>query len=194
MAQPIPENILNRYRGAKARVDQGTTPSERSTAAGIVYQMEEKYPGIRAQAYPPPPRQDVPGFDAFTPSDGNFGGAGGEASKLDWRKILREQAEKIAGDAIRYAASRDFERVTAAAAEAARQQQGIGVSIRDIAERITEIQSKTLPSGKYQIAMKFDVDDLTHWLDRMNPAQTTEFVEVVTGLFRDQLIYSLTPE
>lgn len=193
MAQPIPENILNRYRGAKARVDQGTTPSERSTAAGIVYQMEEKYPGIRAQAYPPPPRQDVPGFDAFTPSDGNFGGTG-EASKLDWRKILRQQAEKIAGDALRYAASQDFERVAAAAAAEAAKQRGGGVSIGDIAERITEFQSKTLPSGKYQIAVKFDIDELTHWIDKMNDAQTAEFIEVVTGLFRDQLVYSLTPE
>lgn len=193
MDQSIPENILNRYRGATDRIRQGSTPNERSNASGIVYQMEQKYPGIRAQAYPPSPRQDVPGFDAFTASDGNFGGTG-EASKLDWRKILRQQAEKIAGDALRYAASQEFERVTAAAAEAAKQQRGNGVSVGDIAERITEFQSKTLPSGKYQIAVKFDIDELTHWIDKMNDAQTAEFIEVVTGLFRDQLVYSLTPE
>lgn len=193
MAEPIPENILNRYRGAFTRVTQGTTPQERSTASGIVYQMEQKYDGIRSQAFPPPPKQDVPGFDAFTASDGNFGGANG-ASKLDWKTLFRKQAEKIAADALRYAASREFERVASAAAEAAQRQAGAGLGIRDVAEQVTEIQAKTLPSGKYQIAVKFDIDTMTHYLDRMNDTQTAEFIEVVTAMFRDQLIYSLTPE
>ena len=62
-----------------------------------------------------------------------------------------------------------------------------------IVASITEVQSKNLSSGKFQVSVRFGAEELGYHLSRMTPVQRAEFIERVTGLFREELTYALTP-
>lgn len=175
------ENLLDRFRHVDALASRGVG-GERDNAARILRDMETKYPGIRAQAYPRAPNNDAPNLDAFTAASGNFGGAThpppppptsrGET----WNRV-----RNVASDAFSWAARM--------AAEMAATKE-----VESVVARLVEVQSKNLTSGNFQIAVKFPGEEMAFHLSRMNEVQRALFVEQVTALFRQELAFAVTPE
>jgi len=171
------DSLLDRFRNVDALAQRGVG-GERDNAARILRDMEKKYPGIRMQAFPRSPQNDAPHLDAFTAASGNFGGAAAsppppKAPGFDWRNAAQDAFGWAARMAAEVAASKEMERVVAS---------------------ITEVQSKNLSSGKFQVSVRFGAEELGYYLNRMTPVQRAEFIERVTGLFKEELTYAITPE
>lgn len=169
------DSLLDRFRNVDALAQRGVG-GERDNAVRILADMERKYPGIRGQAYPRSPKNEAPHLDAFTAASGNFGGpvagAPPKAAGFDWRNAAQDAFGWAARMAAEVAASKEMERIVAS---------------------ITEVQSKNLSSGKFQVSVRFGAEELGYHLSRMTPVQRAEFIERVTGLFREELTYALTP-
>lgn len=167
------DSLLDRFRNVDALGQQGVG-GERENAVRILADMEKKYPGIRSQAYPRAPKNEAPHLDAFTAASGNFGGpvAGAPKAGFDWRNAAQDALGWAARMAAEVAASKEIENIVAS---------------------IAEVQSKNLSSGKFQVSVRFGAEELGYYLSRMNPMQRAEFVERVTGLFREELAYAITP-
>jgi hypothetical protein len=166
-----PDNILDRYRRIDALAQQGID-GERVSANNARRGMEEQYPGIREQVFPPPraaPGNDAPYLGPYSAAD-SFGRA---APKPSWRDRAQEAMGWAARVAAEVAAARDME---------------------TLASSLTEIHSKNLNSGKFQIAVRFPSAELGYHLSRMDPRKRAEFVEKVTSLFREELAFVLDPE
>lgn len=170
------ENLLDRFRHVDALATRGVG-GERDNAARILRDMEAKYPGIRAQAYPRTPKNDAPDLDAFTAASGNFGGAARPSGSppppgWDWRSA----AQDALGWAARMAA-----------------EMAAGKEVDAAIDRLVEVQSKNLSSGKFQLSVRFPAEEMAYYLSRMNDMQRATFVEKVTALFREELLYVVTP-
>jgi hypothetical protein len=162
------ENLLNRYRNVTARVQRGVG-GERVAAENALRGLEEQYPGIGGQAFPPaPPANDAPYLGPFSAAD-NFG----KTPKRSWKDAAQEAMGWAARVAAEVAAARDME---------------------GLASHLTEIHSKNLSGGKFQIAVKFPSADLGYHLSQMDAAKRASFVERVTALFREELAFVLDPE
>jgi hypothetical protein len=165
------ENLLDRYRRIDALVEQGID-GERVAAENARRGMEEQYPGIREQVFPSVrkgPANDAPYLGPYAAAD-NFGKA---APKPSWRDRAQEAMGWAARVAAEVAAARDMEALAAS---------------------LTEIHSKNLSSGKFQIGVRFPSAELGYHLSRMDPRKRAEFVEKVTSLFREELAFVLDPE
>jgi hypothetical protein len=170
------DNLLDRFRNVDALATRGVG-GERDNAARILRDMEAKYPGIRSQAYPRTPKNEAPDLDAFTAASGNFGGSGKPPPSApppgwDWRGA----AQDALGWAARMAA-----------------EMAAGKEVDAAVERLVEVQSKNLSSGKFQISVRFPGEEMAYYLSRMNDVQRATFVEKVTALFREELTYAITP-
>lgn len=175
------DNLLDRFRHVDALASRGVG-GERENAARILRDMESKYPGIRAQAYPRTATNDAPNLDAFTAAGGNFGGAASApkpekpSSDPQWARW-----KNVASDALGWA--------TRMAAEMAAAKE-----VESVVERLVEVQSKNLTSGNFQISVKFPAEEMGFHLARMSPVQHAQFIDRLTTLFRDELTYALTPD
>ena len=198
---PYDERIIERYKGVCALAEQGSD-GERETARNIRAKLEEKYPGIHAEAFPPsaaPPPQDR-GFDPFRnwrtrPADpdpdpqaqgggwggfwGAAGGAGGPGAPSgaggDQKgRKWQETAQDVLGWAARVA----------------QEMSSLGTA-RAYAESITELQAKMLQSGKWQIAVKFPLRDLYAVAGNMNDAQRQEFARHVAAMVQAEVLAAL---
>ena len=63
---PYEEKIVERYKAVFALAEQGVA-GEKENALRIRAKMEQMYPGIREQAFPPPPQDE--GFDPSRTDD-----------------------------------------------------------------------------------------------------------------------------
>ncbi|NCX99937.1 MAG: hypothetical protein EBX35_15525, partial [Planctomycetia bacterium] len=63
---PYEEKVVERYRHVVALEERGATEGERNAAATQRQRMDDKYPGIRLEAFPPPPPPPGAGFDPFS--------------------------------------------------------------------------------------------------------------------------------
>lgn len=171
------DNLLDRFRHVDSLASRGVG-GERENAVRILRDMETKYPGIRAQAYPRAPNNDAPNLDAFTAASGNFGGASAAPPPKaePWSRL-----RNVASDAFSWAAKM--------AAEMAATKE-----VESVVARLVEVQSKNLTSGNFQIAVKFPGEEMAFHLSRMNEVQRALFVEQVTALFRQELSFAITPE
>ena len=170
------DNLLDRFRHVDALATRGVG-GERDNAVRILRDMEAKYPGIRSQAYPRSPNNDAPDLDAFTAASGNFGGSGKPPPSApppgwDWRSAAQDALGWAARMAAEMAAGREVETAV---------------------DRLVEVQSKNLSSGKFQVCVKFPAEEMAYYLSRMNEVQRATFVEKVTALFREELVYAITP-
>jgi hypothetical protein len=195
---PYDERIIERYKGVCALSEQGSE-GERENARRIREKLEEKYPGIRAEAFPAPPPQD-PGFNPFrnwrtrpaepepepqqgggwggfwgnapggASAPGGPAGAGGEQRGRKWQ----ETAQDVLGWAARVA----------------QEMSSLGTA-RAYAESITELQAKMLQSGKWQIAVKFPLRDLYAVAENMNEAQRQEFARHVAAMVQAEVLAAL---
>lgn len=200
---PYDERVIERYKGVCALSDQGSA-GERQNAQDIRAKMESKYPGIREQAFPPQaPPPPPPGFDPFRswrqrapeaggapepePQSGGWSGfwgnapggaqgasgaagAGGEGRGRRWQ----ETAQDVLGWAARVA----------------QEMSSLGTA-RAYAESITELQTKMLQSGKWQIAVKFPLRDLYAVAGNMNEAQRQEFARYVAAMVEAEVLAAL---
>jgi hypothetical protein len=168
------DSLLDRFRHVDALSSRGVG-GERDNAVRILREMETKYPNIRAQAYPRTGGQDAPHLDAYTAADGNFGGAAAKPAPppgWDWRSA----AQDALGWAGRMAA-----------------EMAAGKEVDVAIERLVEVQSKNLSSGKFQVCVKFPSEEMSYRLSRMNEVQRTSFVDKVSAMFREELLYAITP-
>lgn len=198
---PYDERVIDRYKGVCALAEQGS-PGERQNALDIRTKMESKYPGIREQAFPPqaaPP----PGFDPFRnwrqkqpePSgapepeaqssgwSGFWGGAAGGAQGASG-------AAGAGGDARGRRWQETAQDVLGWAARVAQEMSSLGTA-RAYAESITELQTKMLQSGKWQIAVKFPLRDLYAVAGNMNEAQRQEFARHVAAMVEAEVLAAL---
>lgn len=194
---PYDERVIERYKGVCALSEQGS-PGERESAQNIRRKLEEKYPGIHAQAFPPPPPQEQ-GFNPFRnwrtrapepepepQAQGGWsgwdgaGGAGGASgpgapgASGEPRRRWQETAQDVLGWAARVA----------------QEMSSLGTA-RAYAESITELQAKMLQSGKWQIAVKFPLRDLYAVAANMNEAQRQEFARYVAALVQAEVLAAL---
>jgi len=191
---PYEEKIVDRYRAVHALYLRGATEGERSAAKVQLQKLEEKYPGIGAQAFPPPPPPEEPGFDPFRswrtqqpPQDEDeepqprrggwsdfftgFGGAQREPSGKKW--------QETASDVLGWAA------------KVAQEMSSLGTA-RAYAEGITELSTKMLQSGKWQIAVKFPLRDLYAVSASMNEVQRQEFARYVAAMVEAEVLAALS--
>lgn len=184
---PYEEKILERYRAVCALEARGATDGERSAAAAQRQKLDEKYPGIRQEAFPPPPPSPDAGFDPFRnwrtqqpePDEhehtqgagwGDFfrGGGGGQ-------RRWQETASDVLGWA----------------AKVAQEMSSLGTA-RAYAESIAEVSTKMLQSGKWQIAVRFPLRDLYAVSSNMNEAQRQEFARYVAAMVEAEVLAALT--
>jgi len=189
---PYEEKIVERYRAVHALFERGSTEGERAAAQVQLQKLEEKYPGIGAQAFPPPPPEEQ-GFDPFrnwrtqqAPQEEDeeprarrggwgdfFGGFAGGQRDPSGRK-WQETASDVLGWA----------------AKVAQEMSSLGTA-RSYAESITELSTKMLQSGKWQIAVKFPLRDLYAVSASMNDAQRQEFARYVAAMVEAEVLAAL---
>jgi hypothetical protein len=132
------ESLLERYRAVTALAERGA-PGERDNARRIMEKMERDYPNIRFQAYPPKPPPPPPETTEWWES-GRARPAGSPPNPFNrWRE----------------AASGAFTWVSEVASEIIAANQA-----RSLADSIVEMQTKWLPSGKWQMSLRIQHNDL----------------------------------
>ena len=198
---PYDERIIERYKGVCALAEQGS-PGERESAQNIRKKLEEKYPGIHAEAFPAQPPPQDKGFDPFRnwrtrsadpepeaqgQQGGGWGGfwgnaAGGASAPGGPAGAGGEQRgrkwQETAQDVLGWAA------------RVAQEMSSLGTA-RAYAESITELQAKMLQSGKWQIAVKFPLRDLYAVAGNMNEAQRQEFARHVAAMVQAEVLAAL---
>jgi hypothetical protein len=187
---PYEEKIIERYRAVCALEERGATEGERNAAAAQRQKLDEKYPGIRQEAFPPPPPQDD-GFDPFRswrtqqPEQEEeaprgrrgggwgdfFGGGGGSGGQRRW--------QETASDVLGWAA------------KVAQEMSSLGTA-RAYAESITELNTKMLQSEKWQISVRFPLRDLYAVSANMNEAQRQEFARYVASMVEAEVLAALS--
>lgn len=196
---PYEEKIVERYKAVFALAEQGVA-GEKENALRIRTKMEQMYPGIREQAFPPPPPQEE-GFDPFrrwrtqqAPEpepepeprqrrqqqqrpggwEDFFGGFTGNPQGQAQGRKWQETAQDVLGWA----------------AKVAQEMSSLGTA-RAYAESITELQAKMLQSGKWQIAVKFPLRDLYAVAGSMNEVQRQEFARYVAAMVEAEVLAAL---
>jgi len=180
---PYEEKVVERYRHVVALEERGATDGERAAAAKQRQRMDEKYPGIRAEAFPPPPNA---GFDPFSswrtaheaPADDPTyenaedprEGGRGFWDGIRWRDV--------AGDMLGWAA------------RTAQEMSSLGTA-RAYAESTVEVQAKVLQSQKWQVSAKINLRDLYAVAGTMNEAQRVEFARYVAATVEAEVLAAL---
>lgn len=179
---PYEEKIVERYRAVCALEERGATEGERSAASAQRQKMDEKYPGIRLEAFPPPPPQDA-GFDPFRswrtqqPEEEDP-----RAQRGGWSDFFGGQQRRwqdTASDVLGWAA------------KVAQEMSSLGTA-RAYAESITELSTKMLQSGKWQISVRFPLRDLYAVSANMNEAQRQEFARYVASMVEAEVLAALS--
>jgi hypothetical protein len=198
---PYDERVIERYKGVCALSEQGSA-GERQNAQDIRTKMEAKYPGIHAEAFPPqasPP----PGFDPFrnwrTKQPETGSAPEPEAQGSGWSGFWGGSASGAQGASGAAGAGGDprgrrwqetAQDVLGWAARVAQEMSSLGTA-RAYAESITELQTKMLQSGKWQIAVKFPLRDLYAVAGNMNEAQRQEFARHVAAMVQAEVLAAL---
>jgi len=193
---PHEEKVVERYKAVYALAEQGVA-GEKENALRIRAKMEQMYPGIREQAFPPPPPQED-GFDPFrswrTQSppepdedrrqqqqrqrsggwDDFIGGFAKGPPQGQGGRRWQETAQDVLGWA----------------AKVAQEMSSLGTA-RAYAESVTELQAKMLQSGKWQIAVKFPLRDLYAVAGNMNEVQRQEFARYVASMVEAEVLAAL---
>lgn len=155
-----PDSLLERYRAVDALAQRGA-PGERDNARRIVERMDRDHPNIRAWAFPPQPAPEP----------------------TEWYESNRaRQAGGAAWDRFRDAASGAFSWASKLAQEVMAAEQA-----RSLADEICEVQIKALPSGKWQMALRIDRDELLAAAENLTPFQKVEFVQHILGALEGEL-------
>jgi hypothetical protein len=169
------ESLLDRYKAIVAHAERGEG-NEKANAQRLRAKMEAQYPGIKEQAFPPPPR-DEGGFDPFRAwrSRGAPKPEPEEEDEAPRRGANRPRWADFASEAFRWTS------------QVVEEMSSLGTA-RAYAESITELQAKMLQSGKYQIALKFPLRDLYAVAGSMNEAQRQEFARYVAAMVEAQVL------
>ena len=162
------ETLLERFRAVYTLAERGA-PGERDNARRIVEKMERDYPNFRVYAYPPTPPPPAP-------------------ETTDWWESGRaRQPGGTPFNRWREAASGAFTWVSEVASEIIAANQA-----RSLADAIVELQVKWLPSGKWQMALRIDRNDLAEAVDGLTPVQKTEFIRHVLSSVERELTDIIT--
>jgi hypothetical protein len=153
-----PESLLTRFRAVDALAQQGA-PGERDNAQRIVERMERDHPNIRAFAYPPtPPPETTEWYES------------GRARTADpW-----ERFRSAASGAWSWA-SRVAQEVAAAS------------YARDLADNMCELHIKYLPSGKWQLALRMESEEMQAAAVELTPFQKNEFIQHILANIETEL-------
>lgn len=183
---PYEERLVERYRAVCALEERGATEGERNAAAAQRQKMDEKHPGIRQEAFPPPPPQDE-GFDPFRSWRTQQPQEEDEEPRArrggGWSDFFGGQQQRRWQDAA--------SDVLGWAAKVAQEMSSLGTA-RAYAESITELSTKMLQSGKWQIAIRFPLRDLYAVSANMNEAQRQEFARYVAALVEAEVLAALS--
>ena len=153
------QSLVERYKNIKARADRGDG-GERTTAGRLLVQMEEKYPGIGAQAF-------TPRGEAWT--DPNKEGT-------NWWDNIFAQASVFA------------QRAAETAAQMAAQYASVDYAVQ-CARNMVEVKHKSTDHhGFTRINTKIESEQLAQLRHRLTPEQKQVFVETVTEEIA-QLLY-----
>jgi hypothetical protein len=166
---------MSRYKAIVAHAERGEG-NEKANAQRLRAKMEAQYPGIKEQAFPPPPR-DEGGFDPFRAwrSRNTPPPAQDEDDEAPRRGANKTRWTDFASEAFRWTS------------QVVEEMSSLGTA-RAYAESITELQAKMLQSGKYQIALKFPLRDLYAVAGSMNEAQRQEFARYVAAMVEAQVL------
>lgn len=181
---PYEEKILERYRAVCALEERGATEGERSAAATQRQKMDEKHPGIRLEAFPP---QDA-GFDPFRTWRTQQGAQEEDEDPRarrggGWGDFFGGQQQRRWQDAA--------SDVLGWAAKVAQEMSSLGTA-RAYAESVTELSTKMLQSGKWQISVRFPLRDLYAVSANMNEAQRQEFARYVAAMVEAEVLAALS--
>lgn len=191
---PHEEKVVERYKAVYALSEQGVG-GEKDNAIRIRTKMEQMYPGIREQAFPPPPPQSD-GFDPFhrwrtqsapEPDDEPRQQRQRQRSG-GWEDFLGGFAGNPQGQGRKW--QETAQDVLGWAAKVAQEMSSLGTA-RAYAESVTELQAKMLQSGKWQIAVKFPLRDLYAVAGSMNEAQRQEFARYVAAMVEAEVLAAL---
>ena len=158
------ESLLERYRAVTALAERGAL-GERDNARRIVQKMDRDFPNIRQHAYPPTPPPPPPETTEWWES-GRARSASSSTPYNRWRE----------------AASGAFTWVSEVASEIIASNQA-----RSLADSIVDIQTKWLPSGKWQMSLRIQHGDLADAAEGMTPFQKTEFIRHVLSSVEREL-------
>lgn len=177
------QRLIDRYKGVHA-LAEGGAPGERDNARNIRDKMRAQHPGIHEEAFPPPLPPPGAGFDPFAswrtaqeqapqeePSQAGSRGRGGFWDGVRW--------QDMAGDVLGWAA------------KTAQEMSSLGTA-RAYAESVTEVQTKVLPSQKWQVSARINLRDLYAVGGTMNEAQRVEFARYVASMVETEVFNALT--
>jgi hypothetical protein len=195
---PYEEKIVERYKAVFALAEQGVG-GEKDNALRIRAKMEQMYPGIREQAFPPPPQDE--GFDPFRrwrtqqapepePEQESRQRRQQQQRPGGWEDFFGGFAGNPQGQAQGRKWQETAQDVLGWAAKVAQEMSSLGTA-RAYAENITELQAKMLQSGKWQIAVKFPLRDLYAVAGNMNEAQRQEFARYVASMVEAEVLAAL---
>jgi len=162
-----PENIVDRYRAAHVLSERGSTEGERTAARNAVNLMAKKYPGIHAQAYPPAPQPPPP-----------------QTNQQNYYRTPDQSVpwyERFTG--ARQAASDAFSWASRVAAEMASLEYA-----RNVADELTDFNTKVLTKERVQIAVKLPLRDLYYISQRFNDAQKAEFASRIAAMVEAEVL------
>lgn len=168
--------LIDRYKAIVAHAERGEG-NEKANAQRLRAKMEAQYPGIKEEAFPPPPR-DEGGFDPFKAWRSRNTQPPRDEDEEEAPRQRREQRARwsdFASEAFRWTS------------QVVEEMSSLGTA-RAYAESITELQAKLLQSGKYQIALKFPLRDLYSVAGSMNEAQRQEFARYVAAMVEAQVL------
>ena len=176
-----PEPIRRKYHAVCA-LARGGVGGEQQNALRFKRDLETKSPGIQF-APRPPHRKPDPVPDPPKPN-GNFGQhptaeAPPEDEESDANRWSRWS--QMAGEAFSWA--------TRVAGEAASVEYG-----RRCAEHFVEVATRSLPSGKWQVTSKIEMDNLYACAEGLTYAQKVAFANYVGGRVAEAIMTALGPE
>lgn len=177
------EKLVERYRHVVALEERGATEGERNAAATQRQRMDEKHPGIREQAFPPPPGA---GFDPF--SSWRTANEPQEEPPYDHHEEQPRGRGRTFWDGIRWQDMAGD--VLGWAAKTAQEMSSLGTA-RAYAESVTEVQAKVLPSHKWQVSARIGLRDLYAVGGSMNEAQRVEFARYVASMVEAEVLNAL---
>jgi len=154
-----PESLLTRFRSVDALAQQGA-PGERDNARRIVERMEREHPNIRLFAYPPEPPPEP----------------------REWYESGRARTAADPWERVRSAASGAWSWAAKVAQEVTAANEA-----RNMADEICELNIKFLPSGKWQMALRMDHQDLTAAAANLTPFQKAEFIQHILAAIEAEL-------
>lgn len=173
-----PENIVHRYVAVYNLWNGTTNPGEKANAHSAMLKMQEKFPGIHAQAFPPKagptPQPQGQGQQSAPRSDGS----------VPWYERF---AGGFAGQQFRERAADAFDWAQRVAAEMASLEYA-----RNAADELAEVQTKALQKERVQIAVKLPLRELYYLGSRFNDSQKQEFASRIATSVEEEILRLLS--